>query len=176
MAQRILFERSVAIADAEKATIDDNRAAKIVEAAAKKAEAQIAYEHLTHKSVFSDGPTLISGPCCGTLPPAIQICLIVFLSVNVARVSSFASAAEVGVHEARIAHAEKMHQNAIEEHTKTLKSLKGNNWIKSTVSTTGAGLQGKKSTPTDVLRTEAEGRGIDTSGERDLCLRVPTCT
>jgi hypothetical protein len=100
--------------------------------------------------------------------------------VDAACVSSFASAAEVGVHEARIAHAEKMHQNAIEEHTKTLKSLKGNNWIKSTVkstvSTAGAGLQGKKSTPTDVLRTEAEGRGIDTSGERDLCLRVPTCT
>lgn len=50
LAQRVLFERSVAIADGDKAASDDTRGAKIVEAAAEKAEAQIAYEHLTHKS------------------------------------------------------------------------------------------------------------------------------
>jgi hypothetical protein len=74
------------------------------------------------------------------------------------------------VHDARITHAEQMHQDAIDEHAKTLKSLKGKNWIKKTVNTAGAGLHDKKRTPTDVLRMEARDRGIDTTGERSLCL------
>lgn len=77
------------------------------------------------------------------------------------------SAAEVGVHEARILHAEKMHLNALEQQKTGLKDAKSSNWIKNAVKTTGAGMQGKKRTGVDVLKDEADGRGIDTTSEHD---------
>jgi len=63
----------------------------------------------------------------------------------------------VGVHEARIGHAEKMHEEVTKQHKQTLKNVKAKrHW------TVRASKARKK--PDQVMREEAARRGIDTSG------------
>ena len=63
----------------------------------------------------------------------------------------------VGVHEARIVHAEKMHEQVTQEHAKTLKNVKTRkHW-------TLRASKARKKTD-QVMREEAAERGIDTAG------------
>ena len=63
----------------------------------------------------------------------------------------------VAVHEARIAHAEQVHKEVVQQHAKTLKSVKQKrHW---NIRASKARVK-----PETVMREEAQARGIDTSG------------
>ena len=62
----------------------------------------------------------------------------------------------VAVHEARIAHAEKMHEEVVQQHAKTLKTVKQKrHW--------NIRASKARAKPETVMREEARARGIDTS-------------
>lgn len=112
--RRVLYDHSVEIAEQEKSELDDVLAQKMADAADRKEQLRIDYEHLTHRNA-------------------------------------------VGVHEARIAHAEKIHREIEQQHDQDLKNLKQRkHW------NLRAGKARKK--PEHVMRDEAESRGIDTNG------------